>query len=137
MTASCIPPSPSPSAIALGQEEVGLGRHSLCQRHCVPFWEPSFTFGGLGIAHGCDISCSSDTAGNSFISWTSPVTQLVKNLPKWENLQSGRPGFDPWGGRSPGEERMATHSSLLAWRIPWSEEPGGLQATGSARVGHD
>jgi hypothetical protein len=32
---------------------------------------------------------------------------------------------------------MATHSSVLAWRIPWTEEPGGLQSTGSQRVGHD
>ena len=39
-------------------------------------------------------------------------------------------------GRSPGKE-MATHSNILAWRIPWTEEPGGLQPTGSQRVGHD
>ena len=37
----------------------------------------------------------------------------------------------------PLEEEMATHSSILAWRIPWTEEPGGLQSTGSQRVGHD
>ena len=35
------------------------------------------------------------------------------------------------------EKEMATHSSILAWRIPWTEEPGGLQSTGSQRVGHD
>ena len=35
------------------------------------------------------------------------------------------------------EMEMATHSSILAWRIPWTEEPGGLQSTGSQRVGHD
>ena len=35
------------------------------------------------------------------------------------------------------EKGMATHSSILAWRIPWSEEPGGLQSMGSQRVGHD
>ena len=35
------------------------------------------------------------------------------------------------------EEGMATHSSILAWRIPWTEEPGGLQSIGSQRVGHD
>ena len=34
-------------------------------------------------------------------------------------------------------ERVATHSSILAWRIPWTEEPGGLQSTRSKRVGHD
>ena len=37
----------------------------------------------------------------------------------------------------PREEEMATHSSFHAWRIPWTEEPGGLQPTGSQRVGHD
>ena len=35
------------------------------------------------------------------------------------------------------EKEMATHSTTLAWRIPWMEEPGGLQSTGSLRVGHD
>ena len=35
------------------------------------------------------------------------------------------------------EEDMATHSNILAWRIPWTEEPGGLQSMGSKRVGHD
>ena len=37
----------------------------------------------------------------------------------------------------PLEEEMATHSRILAWEIPWTEEPGGLQSTGSQRVGHD
>ena len=37
----------------------------------------------------------------------------------------------------PLKEGMATHSSILAWRIPWTEEPGGLQSTGSQRVGHN
>ena len=37
----------------------------------------------------------------------------------------------------PLEKEMATHSSILAWRIPWTEESGGLQSTGSQRVGHD
>ena len=35
------------------------------------------------------------------------------------------------------EERIVTHSNILAWRIPWTEEPGGLQTMGSQRVGHD
>ena len=39
------------------------------------------------------------------------------------------------GGEEPLEDEMATHSSTLAWRIPWTEEPGGLQSTGSPRVG--
>ena len=45
------------------------------------------------------------------------------------------PGSIP-GGRSPGEE-MATHSSVLAWKISWIEEPDGLQSMGLQRVGHD
>ena len=46
------------------------------------------------------------------------------------------PGSIPGLGRSP-EEEMATHSSILACRIPWTEEPGGLQSMGSQRVGQD
>ena len=41
------------------------------------------------------------------------------------------------GQEDPLEEGMATHSSILAWRIPWTEELGGLQSMGSQRVGHD
>ena len=41
------------------------------------------------------------------------------------------------GQEDPLEEGMPTHSSILAWRIPWTEEPGGLQSMGSLRVGHD
>ena len=41
------------------------------------------------------------------------------------------------GGEDPLEEEMATHSSILAWRIPWTEEPGGLQSMGSQRVRHE
>ena len=41
------------------------------------------------------------------------------------------------GREDPLEKGMATHSSILAWRIPWTEEPGGLQSTGLQRVGHD
>ena len=48
-----------------------------------------------------------------------------------------RHGFDPWGQVDPLEEGMATHSSILTWRILWTEEPGRLQSMGSQRVGHD
>ena len=60
------------------------------------------------------------------------VAQMVKNLPAmWET--------QVWslGGEDPLEEGMTTHSGILAWRIPWTEEPGGLQSTGSQRVRHD
>ena len=61
-----------------------------------------------------------------------PVAQTVKNLPAmWETqVQS-------LGGEDPLEKEMATHSSILAWRISWTEEPGGLQSMGSQRVGHN
>ena len=49
---------------------------------------------------------------------------------------AGDLGSIPGLGSSPGEE-MATHSSILAWRIPWMEEPGGLQSMGLQRVRHD
>ena len=49
---------------------------------------------------------------------------------------AGDPGSVPGWGRSL-EKKMATHSSILAWEIPWAEEPGRLQSTGSQGVGHD
>ena len=48
-----------------------------------------------------------------------------------------RLGFDPWAGKIPLEESMETHSSILAWRIPRTEEPGGLQSMGLQRVGYN
>ena len=62
----------------------------------------------------------------------SVVAQLVKNLPAlWETWVRSL------GWEDPLEKEMATHSNTLAWKIPWTEEPGGLQSTGSQRVGHD
>ena len=46
-------------------------------------------------------------------------------------------GVQSLSGEDPLEEGMAAHSSILAWRIPWTEEPGGLQSMGLQRVGHD
>ena len=55
---------------------------------------------------------------------------MVKNPPA--NARDVRDaGSMPGSGRSPGAEGMATHSSILAWKIPWTEEPGRLQSTGS------
>ena len=62
----------------------------------------------------------------------SLVAQRLKRLPTmWETwVQS-------LGQEDPLEKEMTTHSSILAWRIPWMEEPGGLQSTGSQRIGHN
>ena len=49
----------------------------------------------------------------------------------------GDEGLIPGWGRSPGEGNMAICSNIFAWRIPWTEEPGGLQSMGSQRAGHD
>jgi len=60
------------------------------------------------------------------------VVQRLKYLPAmWEAWVRSL------GREDPLEKEMATHSSILAWRISWMEEPGGLQSTGSQRVGHD
>ena len=62
----------------------------------------------------------------------SLVGQRLKHLPAmWETWVQSLSWEDPLG------KEMATHSSILAWRIPWMEEPGGLQSTGLQRVGHD
>ena len=61
---------------------------------------------------------------------------MVKNLPASAG-DARNMGLIPELGRSPGEGEIATHSSILARRIPCSEEPGGLQSMGSQRFGHD
>ena len=60
----------------------------------------------------------------------SLVVQMIKNLPAMQ---------ETWirGWEDPLEKGMATRSTVLAWTIPWTEEPGGLQSMGSLRVGHD
>ena len=57
---------------------------------------------------------------------------MVKNLPAVQETL-----FDPWVRKIPLEEEMATHSSILAWNIPWTEEPGGQQFMGLQRVTHN
>ena len=52
-----------------------------------------------------------------------------------EDRRHKRSGFDPWVGKISLEEGMTTYSSVLPWRVPWTEEPGGLQSMGSQR--HD
>ena len=60
------------------------------------------------------------------------MAQTVKNLPEMQETQVRSLGWE-----DPLEKGMATHSSILAWRIPWIEEPGRPQSMGSQRVGHD
>ena len=60
------------------------------------------------------------------------MAKMVKNLPAMKETR-----IQSLGWEDPLEKGMGTHSSILAWRIPWTEEPGGLQSVGSQRAGHD
>ena len=62
----------------------------------------------------------------------SYMAQMVKNVPAMQETC-----VRSLGGEDSLEKGMATHSSILVWRIPWTEEPGGQQSIGSQRVGHD
>ena len=62
----------------------------------------------------------------------SLVAQLIKNPPAMQETWVQSLGWE-----NPLEKRMVTHSSIVAWRIPWTEEPGGLQSMVLQRVGHD
>ena len=62
----------------------------------------------------------------------SLVTQTVKRLPTMRETQVRSLGWE-----DPLEKEMATHSSTVAWKTPWTEEPGRLQSMGSQRVGHN
>ena len=68
----------------------------------------------------------------SSVPTASLVAQTVKNLPAMQEAQ-----VRSLGREDPLEKETATHSSILAWEIPWTEEPGRLQLMGSQRVGHD
>ena len=68
----------------------------------------------------------------SVLSRASLLAQRLKHLPAMRET-----GVRSLGREDPLEKEMATHSSILAWRIPWTEKPGGLQSMGSQRVGHD
>ena len=68
----------------------------------------------------------------SRVIWASLVAQMVKNLPAMQETQ-----VRSLGQENPLEKGMATHSSILAWRIPKTEDPGELQSMGSQRVRHN
>ena len=60
------------------------------------------------------------------------MAQTVKNMPAMQEIRD-----QSLGREDPPEKGMATHTSVLAWRIPWTQEPGRLQFMGSQRVGRD
>ena len=81
----------------------------------------------------CEVQAGDIKFGSSMtLRSLSLVGQRLKRLPAmWETWVQSLSQVDPL------EKEMATHSSILAWRIPWTEEPGGLQSMGLQRVGHD
>ena len=87
---------------------------------CLPI---SFVlWNGLGLKLGGDLGSH----------WASLVAQTVKSPPAmWETWVRSL------GWKDPLEKGTAIHSSILVWRIPWTEEPGGLQSRGLQRVRHD
>ena len=76
---------------------------------------------------------ASQVLGHLFsVPGASLLAQSVKNLPAVQETQ-----VRSLDGEDPLEKERATHSSILAWKTPWTEEPGGLQSVGSQRVRHD
>ena len=89
-----------------------------------------------GLMQGRGTECSSVNRGpfkgDPIILGASLVAQMVKHLlTMWETWVRSL------GWEDPLEKGIATHSSIHAWKIPWTKEPGGLQSMGSQRVGHD
>ena len=79
------------------------------------------------------LCCTSETNIMLYVNHrASLLARMVKNLPAMQETR-----VCPLDWEDPVEKGMATHSSILAWRIPWTEEPGGLQSTGLQRVGHN
>ena len=87
----------------------------------------SFKLFSINLSYQCI-----DNSSDYIYRWASLVAQIVKNLPAIQ---------ETWvrflGQEDPLEKGMATHCSILAWRIPWIEETGRLQSMGSQRVGHN
>ena len=97
----------------------------------MPATEPELE--GIEEAKGINGTVEGDTRGSlPCFFWASLMAQRVKSLPAMQ---------ETWvrslGQEDPLEKGMATHSSILVWRIPWAEETGGLKSMGSQRVGHD
>ena len=92
-------------------------------------WFPDLAFGFPD-----PIGFSSNWFNCTLFSWGCPCSLVIKNLPAVQETQERLVQSLNW--EDPLEEGMATHSSILAWRIPWTEETGGLQSI-TLRVGHD
>ena len=82
----------------------------------------------------CTTKYKSVIKSHELLIWTNLLPIWLSG--KEDTSQSRRRWFDPWVGKIPWRRKMATHSRILAWEIPWTEESGRLQSMGSQRVGH-
>ena len=96
------------------------------------FYLKSLIFYFYHLFHSDILALNGTKDDRIIITWASLVAQTIKKLPAmWETWVRSL------GWEDPLEEGMATHSSILAWTIPLTEEPGGLQSISLQRVGHD
>ena len=108
-------------------------RFTSFQNHLLDyFWKGRF--GRVCTVFLCSLPSSvhSFNYHSSYLPLDSLVAQMVKSLPTMQETW-----VQSLDQENPLEKGMATHCSILAWKIPWMEEPGGLQSIGSQRVGHD
>ena len=87
---------------------------------------------GLSYPSSCNQSLRENLNPPNLTPRAFPVAQVVKNLAATQETQ-----VQSLGQEDPLEKGMAVHSSILAWRIPGTEDPGGLWSVGSQRVGHN
>ena len=137
-------------SVYVGVWHLGTNRLRLSTRclSCRKMGKLSHAWRDLEWGLSPNLSCVSVRGGLSGHSKCSPLPWMA--LQWWVHVSNGTvaqrlkclPAMqETWvrslGQEDPLEKKMATHSSTLAWRIPWTEEPGGLQSTGLQRVGHD
>ena len=123
-------PQPFPRAQARSSSAEGSLRSATATVSIVRFWERKWS---RRFRYVVRMSVHSRYLYMFVLGMGFPVGGSGKEL----TYQCRRPGFNPWVEKTPMEEGMASHSIILAWRIPWTAEPGGLQSMGLQRVGHD
>ena len=124
-----------------GLESMGCKESDMTEQLASIHFTSTVTPGAVGLAGmhlGWDFSPSAALAlgPDHSTQWASQVALVVKPPANAQDVKRCR--FDPWVGTMPlGRVWQATHSSILVWRMPWTEEPRGLQSVGSPRVGHN
>ena len=110
----------------------GSSVHGILQARILEWVAMAFSRGSSQPRDPICISYISWIVRRVLFNWDSLVAQTVKCLPAMPETQ-----VQSLGRENSLKKEMATHSSILAWEIPWTEEPGGLQSMGSQRVGHN